>query len=452
MKLIKCLVIIVLCIPVTCMAVEASCDHIQPITIKGNQNIYRFVPKKTADTRILSEKKQKKYLTIFLQHFFSPWRKNGMQLLHKMFSDKNKRFEKDQLNNIAYYKQHLGFGENYQKHTKEWLNSIVANMSMLNFPNTDKNAITIDNTPMRYFPTIAPHFYNFKTVGQGYPFDNFQKSVILAGTPIHVYQVSKDGDWVFVESPALFGWVSVKNIAYVSDDFMQYWETENYVATIAKKHSIKDVQGTFRFQAYMGSVFPLIKENKNSYRIIVPAANASREAIVMEADVSKKYMQKMPLPSTPNNFAKLIKKLLGASYGWGGEYFYSDCSSTLKGLFAPFGIWLPRNSGAQANVGDKVDLSKLSARRRRNYILKKGVPFTTLIHVPGHIMLYIGEEKGKVMTFQNLWAFQTWARRGSKYCEGRAVVGKALVMPLELKYDRGMTPQIAVDKLDISSL
>lgn len=29
-------------------------------------------------------------------------------------------------------------------------------------------------------------------------------------------------------------------------------------------------------------------------------------------------------------------------------YFYNDCTAELKNLFTPFGIWLPRNSGAQA--------------------------------------------------------------------------------------------------------
>ena len=139
-------------------------------------------------------------------------------------------------------------------------------------------------------------------------------------------------------------------------------------------------------------------------------------------------------------------------YGWGGLFFSTDCSSALKNIYAAFGIWLPRNSGAQAAIGKQVNLSKLSAAERQNYILRYGAPFTTLIHVPGHIMMYLGGEDGKVITFQNVWAFQTWNKERGGYCEGRAIVGKALLLPLELNYVMGMTPQIAVDKLDISFL
>jgi len=441
------LLIIISFVATNSFAREASCDLIQPINFRVNQNIYRFVDAKSAHTPLISARKQLRYEHNFFNHFFSPWKSSKMSLA-KLAAN----YRKTQSFNINNYRRDLGYGENYHPNTRAWFNEIVNNMNMLGFPNTNRNAITVHNASLRYMPTLDPHFNNPHIAGQGFPFDNFQKSMLMVGTPIHIYQVSKQGDWVFVQSPAVFGWIQSKDIAYVDTSFIRHWNTSHYVATVTKKYAVKDDKGIYRFHAYLGAVFPMVNANAKSYTILIPVANIDRTALILKANISKKIMQKMPLAPTPMNFARVARQLLGESYGWGGLYFLTDCSSALKNIFAAFGIWLPRNSGAQVGVGRQVNLSGLSSAERQNYIVKYGVPFITLIHVPGHIMLYLGSENGKVMTFQNVWALQTWARRGNGYCEGRAVVGKAVLIPLELKYDRGMTPQIAVNKLDISYL
>ena len=38
---------------------------------------------------------------------------------------------------------------------------------------------------------------------------------------------------------------------------------------------------------------------------------------------------------------------MGVKYGWGGIDGGRDCSSTIKDLLTPFGIWLPRDSKDQ---------------------------------------------------------------------------------------------------------
>lgn len=448
MKIFKLILLIIVSFVVTnSFSREASCALIQPINFRENQNIFRFVGARNAHTSLITAQKQAKYERNFFKHFFSPW-KNTRTSLTKLAAS----YRKTQMFNISYYRRHLGYGENYHANTKAWVNEIINNMDMLNFPNINRNAITVHNALLRYMPTQDPHFGNPHIAGQGYPFDNFQKSMLMVGTPIHVYQVSRHGDWVFVQSPAVFGWIQSKNIAYVNTDFIRRWNTTHYIATVARKYPIRDTEGIYRFHAYLGAIFPMSNEVARSYTILIPAADIKQQATILQAKIAKKIMQKMPLAPTPVNFARVANQLLGESYGWGGLFFLTDCSSALKNIYAAFGIWLPRNSGAQADFGRRVNLSSLSVRERQDYILKYGVPFVTLIHVPGHIMMYVGSENGKVVTFQNVWALQTWARSGGRYCEGRAIVGKAVIIPLELQYDRGMTPQIAVNELDISYL
>ncbi|ARD86128.1 hypothetical protein A3306_02600 [Rickettsia bellii] len=102
----------------------------------------------------------------------------------------------------------------------------------------------------------------------------------------------------------------------------------------------------------------------------------------------------MPLDFTRHNMANLMSSLIGRPYGWGNMYFYNDCSAELKNLFTPFGIWLPRNSGAQAEFIKEnfyaVDMSAATSLERLSYLMKNGKPFLTIIHIEGYVFLYIG--------------------------------------------------------------
>ncbi|KJV92634.1 nlpC/P60 family protein [Rickettsia bellii str. RML Mogi] len=126
----------------------------------------------------------------------------------------------------------------------------------------------------------------------------------------------------------------------------------------------------------------------------------------------------MPLDFTRHNMANLMSSLIGRPYGWGNMYFYNDCSAELKNLFTPFGIWLPRNSGAQAEFIKEnfytVDMSAATSLERLSYLMKNGKPFLTIIHIEGHVFLYIGnypnvhnkESTLMAMTYQNIWGLR----------------------------------------------
>ena len=106
-------------------------------------------------------------------------------------------------------------------------------------------------------------------------------------------------------------------------------------------------------------------------------------------------------------------------------YQNRDCSATMKDLFSPFGIWLPRNSMDQAAKGVVfIDLSRLSCKEKEKMIISKGIPYLTLIWLRGHIMLYIGSYKGRAMVFHNLWGIKTKSFLGK---EGRKIVGHAAI-------------------------
>jgi hypothetical protein len=97
-------------------------------------------------------------------------------------------------------------------------------------------------------------------------------------------------------------------------------------------------------------------------------------------------------------------------------------------LFAPFGVWLPRNSGQQAKrTGVFLSLRDLSPEEKEKTIIRQGIPYFTLLWLKGHIMLYIGHQDGRALVFHNFWKVKTIDAQGK---EGRIIIGRAAITTL----------------------
>ncbi|GHV53063.1 hypothetical protein FACS1894206_03010 [Deltaproteobacteria bacterium] len=127
---------------------------------------------------------------------------------------------------------------------------------------------------------------------------------------------------------------------------------------------------------------------------------------------------------------------MGQPYGWGGLLGNRDCSSLMDDLFAPFGIYLPRNSQAQTRLGTRVDLTNLTADQKEERILREGVPFFSLVSMKGHVALYLGAypvtgldgvTKDVPVMFHSIWGLRAITGSGENKREGRGVIGKAVV-------------------------
>jgi hypothetical protein len=100
----------------------------------------------------------------------------------------------------------------------------------------------------------------------------------------------------------------------------------------------------------------------------------------------------------------------------------------MRDLFSPFGIWVPRNSGDQSAEGKSIQLGEIPLHQRRDYIAMHAVPFATLLHLPGHIMLYLGEHSGSSVVFHSVWGLRFQSLGGK---EGRLRIGKTAITSLE---------------------
>ena len=66
---------------------------------------------------------------------------------------------------------------------------------------------------------------------------------------------------------------------------------------------------------------------------------------------------------------------------------------------------------------------------KKRYILENAVPFSTLIYLRGHIMLYIGSKNNEPLVMHNIWSVKLKNLWGEEY---RHIIGKTQITTLEV--------------------
>jgi cell wall-associated NlpC family hydrolase len=410
------------------------------------------------DKSLLTADMQQQHWQTFNKHYFgslSPWNSDYInKILHQTAPDDLKSIEQtiiDTYSNQNKPDDQIGYGENFRPHSPYWIEHIAANINLSQFDHfvyqPNHRAIAIDNLAARVLPTDDVHFYSYKLAGQGYPFDNLQMSSLWAGTPVYILGVSRNHAWSLVVTPDYIGWVKSDGLARVSDSFIKTWETASQKQLAAITHTrteLLDKHGQLLFTAYVGSVFPVVNDSK----LMVPVADMNQFASIQLVPVATHDIALMPLSATPHHFADVMQTLIHRPYGWGNMYFYNDCSAELKSLLTPFGIWLPRHSSDQVYAGKLVDVSAAPKEQRLAYLENNGHPFTTIIYIGGHVIMYVGnypnpnssDHELMAMTYQNVWGLSP------SPSIRRAVIGKSVLFPMLLQYPEDATLVSLADK------
>ncbi len=357
----------------------------------------------------------------FLEQFFSPWSRTrpayALQEVARPFRS---------------FAQKTIFGENTLPRPPAWTAALEAEAALESYPSLGRKAVTLRRTDLRQMPTDRPVFYDFAKAGEGFPFDYLQNSAVWAGTPCYVTHATRDRSWYLCETPVALGWVRAQDLAFTDSRFEAAFRTGSLAVVVAEDVALIDGAGTFRFRSGVGAVHPLAASSGNSLDLLVPASDENGNALLKRAALPLGQAMPLPLSPTPRNVALLARRMMEsparADYGWGGLFGDRDCSALQKDLFAAFGLWLPRNSASQAKAGAFVPLDALSPREREQAILQSGVPFATLVAMPGHILLYIGQRNGRAVMLHNIWGVRT---RDPEKGEGRRVIGRMVVTTLE---------------------
>ena len=319
-------------------------------------------------------------------------------------------------------------GENRQPRPKEWFETLQTQANFENFGFYNQKAITLRNSSLRNFPTHKPLFKDFNLAGEGYPFDYMQNSRIALMQPIRISHYSKDGAWALVESAFSVGWIPSTDIVVLDEPTIQTITNALKIVITHDNTPIYTTTQEFATYGKTGTLLPLHVNTNGLYKSYRIFKNSQGKAVKQELLLSSQYAQPWPLALTQENLITIGTPLLGEAYGWGGLFDNRDCSAMTKDFFAPFGLWLPRNSAAQKNAGHYIDLKNLDNQRKEAMIQKYGIPFLTLLYLQGHIMLYAGVVDGKAIVMHNTWGVKT-LEEGQ---EGRAIIGQSIVSDLYL--------------------
>lgn len=386
----------------------------------------------TAHQPLIPPERQQTQSAEFLERFFAAW-----HTAQPLESTQSPFWAVDWVGEREVY------GENLRPVGTERLQALIALADPGSYPSLNRRAITVGRSDLRALPTHSPLFNDPRKAGQGFPFDNLQHAALQANTPLHVTHMSRDGTWVFAETSLVYGWMPLADLAWVDDKFAHSFQSGRYLTLTSDAVPLFDSEGIYRARAGIGTLLPLTGTSTTEHRVLLAVADQDRRAFLAEASVSTNHGEVFPLSLTPWRLASLADIMMGQPYTWGESFSGRDCSATVRDLFAPFGLWLPRNSSKQAREGRVIPLSELTSPQREKHLLAHGIPFLTLVRIPGHIMLYIGEHEGRAALLHTIWGVRTqtvWGR------EGRWLIGKTVITTLEPGVEQ------AGFFLDISSL
>lgn len=315
------------------------------------------------------------------------------------------------------------FGSNFRPLSKDWYEKQNLNANKADFGKLSRLAVTIANTQLRNYPTDEPIFYNPQNAGEGYPFDYLQASSISISYPLFVSHLSLDGAWALVKDDVVWGWVKLSDIKFIDKNEANALRNSQFLTILKDKTPIYSVGGEFLFNARVGAILPFNHNKNGEFFGVIATKNG-----IKNYKISSEFADVYPLKFDDENVRKIASSMLNEPYGWGGFNLLRDCSLLTKDFFASFGIWLPRNSSKQALVGEKISLENLTNSQKIALIKEKAVPYLTLFHSPGHIMIYAGFIGDKILIYHDAWGIKTRQN-------GRALIGQVALTSLDIGSD-----------------
>jgi hypothetical protein len=410
------------------------------------QDALQYCPPGELDVPLLSPREQQGLLARLRERFFEPWAapaSNRAEAIRERFAKfAGGEFLDSELRPVS-----VGL-----------VRGLESQAHLETYPNFPGPAIAVANTSLRELPTHQPFYTDPSIPGGGPPFDQLQVTTLWPGTPLALLHLTDD--WAHVASPLGDGWMPANDLATVDAAFIANWTkaplagmtTAVTVSPTCGRHvSVKTSRGnptapTSKLDIMsacllapwdlpkkqvlgIGAILPFSDQSDDLINLLAPVSESGKGTIARAAVIPSQACL-LPLPLTVRNLGGIANQMLGQPYGWGGLGGYRDCSSTTHDLFAPFGLWLPRNSVDQARAGESISLPGLSSADKERTILEKGKPWLTLLRSPGHIMLYIGRRDGRAAMLHNFWGVKTTSSDPRQAGSGRLVVGRCCITSL----------------------
>ena len=323
---------------------------------------------------------------------------------------------KDFIKTITWVRKVSLFTKNGKRLHKDFTAACENEMNIQNLPPliSPRYGYTVRQTNVRILPTDEP---GYEEKGSEF-IDHIQASSIDWGTPLVLLHQSKSGEWLFVHTELVSGWIRTAEVAHIEADafFTLYRRSEPLVVTAAKADLWADTSktrflGSVRMGSYLFAPIAIsdaASASEGLLEIRMSARSKNGTFIEIPAWVESKDVSKGFLPYTARTIYEQSFKLLHTPYGWGGSFGERDCSQFLCEIFRTVGIVLPRNSSRQARVGIPIEwIERQTSTDAKKDILTNGaIGGATLLRFPGHIMLYLGSVYGEPYAIHSTWGYR----------------------------------------------
>ncbi len=386
--------------------VKSKIDRMPKAKVADMRNIPQNPAYYASAVKPFSKDKQAKLDKEYNKKYFKPWQLSKLDIPQEDFgwevrfiTKKPIYREKGSIIAPAIYNRWIDNAQYEQLNTKKY------------------KAITVRRTNVKALPTDSAYYRDPRKTGEGFPFDYNQNSALHINIPLIISHFSKDRRWAFVQASYSFGWVKVGDLALVSRDFIKTFKNGRYAMSI--KDNLRLFNGKKDVSIVkLGALFPIAKDGK--HYLVASRDKKGRAHIEKVIATSPNIIAKKPLPFTPTNVAMLAKEFYGEPYGWGGSYECRDCSATTRDFLGLFGIFLRRNSSKQAHDGESISIKGLKKAIKKKKIIADAEPFRSLLYVPGHIVLYLGQHKGEPVIMHTYWGIRKNDR--TKLITGRTII------------------------------
>ena len=251
--------------------------------------------------------------------------------------------------------------------------------------------------------------------------DWLQESAVLPGEPVALLHTSEDGGFFYAAVGYGRGWIPRTAVGLCPDwaAFQTARAAKPFLTVTGSRVILEQdpweprasgrvlTMGTrLPLAAPPGTVEPLRgRMSYDNYLVELPARDAVDMLCFVKAMVPvSARVQPGFVPYTDDAVMRLADGLRGEVYGWGGRLGGRDCSSLVMELYRCFGFALPRGSAGLARLPDSQELSGLSVEEKR--ALLRTQPPGTLLYFPGHVMLFCGEQAGRLLCISAAGNFQ----------------------------------------------
>lgn len=381
-----------------CACGGGNLGHYMPLKTPQNVN---FLPKFSPSAEQIDAQSYK-------NRFFAPWSDNTPRISEK---DAFWAFEGYLSKDYYFFNKRLI--------PKTFFKKAIANANTQALLTLKQKAIITQNTALKNLPVSTAILQAPFKDGEGIPFDYALDSVLNFATPVLISHYTQDKRYAFVLSEASWGFVQSAHLKSVSNSRVEHYKKAKFITPVVERTLVYDENGEFAFEARIGAIYPYDELKNGIYH---------GQAGGVKFQISANNAAEFPLEFDDERLKNQMAQLLNRPYGWGGYDDERDCSALMRDIFAPFGVYLPRNSFAQSLAWERFDISALSNSQKMAFIARYGKPYETLLYLKGHIVLYVGVVRGENLAFHSVWGVRTKE-------DGRILIGKSVITTLDIGKD-----------------